>query len=102
MIALLFDTETTGLIANRTLRITEQPSVIEFHGAVVNLKTGKIGKEYGTLINPPRTKQVMDSFNPEKMKNGKTIEHMTGISLEMLDDAPPMSEVYPAIKKFLE
>lgn len=102
MIATLFDTETTGLIQNRTLRITEQPSVIEFYGAVVNLKTGKFGKEYGTLIKPPETSQVLDSFNPEKMKNGKTIEHMTGISLEMLQDAPSMKEVYPNIKKFIE
>lgn len=97
-----FDTETTGLIANRTIKIEEQPSVIEFYGTLVDLKTGKLGKGYGTLIKPPETKQVLDSFNPDKMKNGKTIEHMTGISLEMLKDAPTMKQVYKRIKKELE
>ena len=37
--ALVFDTETTGLLAPRAARISRQPNIIEFYGQVVNIPT---------------------------------------------------------------
>ena len=44
MKAFIFDTETTGLVKNRTIKLDDQPEVIEFYGALVDLskKGGKI------------------------------------------------------------
>src|SRR6187399_3181485 len=40
MIALVFDTETTDLVTNRTLRLDRQAEVIEFYGVVADLTSG--------------------------------------------------------------
>ena len=53
MKAVIFDTETTGLVKNRTIKLDNQPEIIEFYGALVDLgKKGKILKEVDTLIKP--------------------------------------------------
>lgn len=96
MKAIVFDTETTGLIKNRTLKLEQQPEIIELYAAEVNLKTGKILKEIDTLIKPARP--LSDKPNPGEKK---TITDITGITNEMLQDAPSMKEVAPKIFQFL-
>lgn len=87
-IALVFDTETTGLVQNRTLKLERQPEIIEFYGCLVNLKTGKVTKELNILIKP--SKPLNEVPNPG---DKKTITEITGITNEMLADAPSFREV---------
>lgn len=94
--AIVFDTETTGLIRNRTLKLEQQPEIIEFYGAEVNLKTGKILAEIDTLIKP--SKPLSEKPNPG---DKKTITEITGITNEMLADAPTIKDVAPNIFRFL-
>lgn len=89
MEALIFDTETSGLVRNRTLKLDKQPEIIEFYGCVVNLKTGKIKKEYETLIKPKKPIEEI-------------ITKITTITNEQLEDAPPFAKVAKPIKTFLE
>lgn len=73
MIALIIDTETTGLIENHTIPLERQPRVIEFCGFSVDLRTGKIKEELDVLIKPP------EPLSPK-------IVSITGITDEMLRD----------------
>lgn len=52
MKALIFDTETSGLIINHTLTLDKQPSVIEYFGHTVDLATGEITDELNIMIKP--------------------------------------------------
>ncbi len=72
-----FDLETTGLKADRE-------EIIEI-GAVV-LRNGELGEEFQTFVNPGRR------LSPETVG-------LTGITDEMLKDAPPLKE---ALEAFLE
>lgn len=92
MIALVFDTETTGLVENRLRKLSWQNEVIEFYGCIVNLETGEILDEYETLIKP-RTYPM----SPETIKITKTV-----ISNDMLFNAPGFTEVADYIKSFIE
>jgi len=94
MKACIFDTETTGLIKNRTLKLDKQPSIIEFYGCIVNLKTGKVSKEFDTFIKPPKPLADKPAFGEKK-----TITEITGITNEMLEGAPTFFEVAPQIIK---
>ena len=97
MKALIFDTETTGLPKNRTVKLDKQPEIIEFSGQMVNLKTGKIGKKINTLIKP--SKPLTDQ-PPSGSK--KTITEITGISNEMLADQQPFKYHSKAIFKLIQ
>jgi DNA polymerase III epsilon subunit family exonuclease len=88
MRAIIFDTETTGLLKKKAAPLNTQPSVIEFYGCAVD-HTGEVIDVYETLIKPPE-------------KIAPIITQITGITNEMLEDAPPFSFVAPKIKKFLE
>lgn len=92
MKALIFDTETTGLLKNRTIKLEKQPDIIEFYGHMVDLKTGKIGKKFGTLIKP--RKPLPDVPGPGEKK---TISQITGITNDMLKDAPSFKDASKAI-----
>jgi DNA polymerase III epsilon subunit-like protein len=94
MKAVIFDTETTGLIDNRTVHLDKQPHMIEFFGQLVNLANGETEKEYSTLIKPPIPL-------PLNVKNGKGIADMTGISEEMLEGQPSFKEVAEPIHEIL-
>jgi DNA polymerase III epsilon subunit-like protein len=85
---LIFDTETTGLIDNRTVHIDKQPHIIEFCGQIVDLAKAKVLKKFSTLIKPS---QLVDLSKPVKGK--KSINDITGISNEMIADAPTFKEV---------
>jgi DNA polymerase III subunit epsilon len=92
MQVLIFDTETTGLIQNRSLAIDKQPEVIELCAFMVNLKTGKIITEFETLVKPvafPMTPQIM-------------AETKTQLSNEMLSGAKSFKELAPKIKSIME
>lgn len=54
MKAVVFDTETTGLIENQTVKIDKLPEVIEFYGALWDLKKGKMIEEAHYLIKPSK------------------------------------------------
>lgn len=88
MKALIFDTETTGLTKNRTIKLDLQPEIIDFAAFLVNLKTGKILKKYQTLIKPAKALSDTPAFGEKK-----TITQITGITNEMLKNAPSFKEV---------
>lgn len=97
MKAFLFDTETTGLIANHTVKLDLQPSVIEFYGCLADLKTGEIESDYNTFIKPPKPLSDKPNFGEKK-----TITQITGITNEMLLGAPSFNDVASDIKRVLE
>ena len=53
-LALVFDTETTGLIKNRSIPLHQQPEIVEFYGCIVDLNTGKIISEFERMFKPSR------------------------------------------------
>ena len=80
MKALIFDTETTGLVENRTLKLDRQPEIIEFYGCVVDLETGEVSKELDLLIKP--TKPI-----PAE------ITRIVDIDNAMVETAPPFRDI---------
>lgn len=90
MKALIFDTETTGLIKNRKRPLAHLPEIIEFYGCVVDMKTGEIEDEYDTLIRPN---------NPEIPE---IITKITGLTWNDLKNQKPFAQHWPAIKKLFK
>lgn len=91
--ALCFDTETSGLVKSRLVKIGKQPEIIEFYGCLINLDNGKIDKELDLLIQPT----VEWPMSPYTIKETKT-----KLSNDMLKDAPKFAEVSDRVQKFLE
>lgn len=89
MRAIIFDTETSGLVENRTRPLERQPEIIEFYACLVNLKTGKIKKELHLLIKPkvPLTEENIARHN---------------ITNEMLEGHPGFSSVAQEIMRFMK
>jgi len=85
-IKLLFDTETTGLLKSDSNKIEEQPYIIEFYACKIDDDYNMIG-EFESFIKPP-------------IEVSKEIEKITGISNEMVKDAPTFSEVYQDLAGF--
>lgn len=96
MLATLFDTETSGLIANGTMKLDKQPEIIEFYACVADLATGEIHREFETLIKPFRPLSL-----ERKPGEGKTTTEVTGITNEMLVDAPCFAQVADCIAEIL-
>jgi DNA polymerase III epsilon subunit-like protein len=80
MKALVFDTETTGLVKNRTLRLDQQPEIIEWYSCIADLKTGKTSRTCEFLVRP--TKPI-----------SAEITKITGITNEMVANMSPMKIV---------
>lgn len=89
MKVLMFDTETTGLISNRTIRINRQPHIIDFYGCIADLKTGKIKEDFDTLIDPG-------------IKIPSKITDITGITDEMVKGKPTFNKVKDRIIKLIK
>lgn len=87
--SLIFDTETTGLIFNRTIKDDKLPHIIEFYGCLVDLDTGIMLDEYETLINPGI------AISPE-------ITGITGIDDAMVKEAPKFASVANWIQALVE
>jgi DNA polymerase III epsilon subunit-like protein len=95
MIALIFDTETTGLVNNRSLPLDRLPEIIEWCSFLVNLETGKILKEYETLVKPtvfPMSAQTIKETKT-KLTNGmlekaKTFKDLAPKIVKIIEDAP--------------
>lgn len=100
MRALLLDCETTGLIYNHTVGLHMQPHVIEIYlcDAIITKKGFTIDREFEQLIKPPQP-LANKSAGP---RSKKTIESITGITDEMLKDAPPFAQVAERIFGYLE
>lgn len=89
----VFDTETTGLTRNRTVKLNKQPEVIEFYARLVDLDAGPEPlKEYYTMIRPT----VEWPMTPYTIRETKT-----KLSNEMLKDAPTFREVADPIYEIL-
>lgn len=95
--ALVLDTETTGLIDNRSVGLNRLPEVIEFYGALADLASGEVLSELHHLIKPSRPLSDV----PEG-KGKKTITQITGISNDMLKDAKPFEAVAGLIFDYVE
>ena len=97
MKALLFDTETTGLIENRAIDLDRQPEVIEYYGCMADLKKGKVLSDYETMIKPRNKVNGLMATNAKK-----SISDITGIDDAMLAKAPSFAQVAKKIKAQLE
>lgn len=84
-----FDTETTGLIENRTVKDKWLPEVIDFYAVVFDMDTGEVLDELDLFIKPSR-------------EIGQDITDITHITNEMVADAPSFKEVAADIKSILE
>lgn len=85
----MLDTETTGLLKNHIKPLNELPEIIEFYGAIVDLKTGKISSELDTLVKP--TRPIPDE--PRKI---------TGITDETVAEAPTFLSILPQVDDLFE
>lgn len=97
MKVLAFDTETTGLVDNRVLRVERQPHIIEFYGCKFDTNTGEIFDELNLLIKPPRELSDVPPFGEKK-----TTTQITGITNEMLADKPSFKQIADQIFNFIE
>lgn len=87
----LFDTETTGLIENVTVKDDKLPEVIDFYGCLLDVDSGRVLEEIDVLIKPTIAKKL-----PEK------IVEITGITDEMLKDCKQFKDHSGAIFDLLE
>jgi DNA polymerase III epsilon subunit-like protein len=96
--AMLFDTETTGLMSTALLQADRQPSVIEFYGALYTFNgTSKyrLLRELDLLIKPPTP------FKEEGTRR-KNITAITGLTNDMLAGKPMFAQVAKQIFSFIE
>jgi len=85
---LIFDTETTDLIANELLDIKQQPRIIEFYGALYDDSIERVLDEFETYIDPKQPLQ-------EKIKK------ITGIKDEDLKGQPTFEVVAEPIRRLI-
>lgn len=88
MINLIFDTETTGLVKHPDSKDEVQPRIIEWAGILVD-ENGKTIDELVFLINPG-------------IQVSEEITNITGITNEMLADAPRIDQVIYSILDFMQ
>jgi DNA polymerase III epsilon subunit-like protein len=89
MIALILDTETSGLIANHAVKLEKQPEVIEYFSVLTNLASGERIHELETLIKPKTPVEPL-------------ITEITGIDNLALADAEPFAAMADAIRHNIE
>ena len=86
---LVFDTETTGLVANHTVRMAKQPEIIEFAAVMINPGSGEVVEEFETLIRP-------------KYPLEERIIKITGLTDDALRAAPWFSQMANKIQTMIE
>ncbi len=91
MRALVFDTETDGLVSCRLIPLDKQPQIIEIYMALVNFETGEIEDEFDSLVHPETP------INEESKAHKKV-----GITNEMVKDAPFFKTIAPTVKAIIE
>jgi len=91
MKALLFDTETTGLIENRTVKNDKLPELIEFYGCTWDLAKDKKINELDQLVRPSSPEAITE-----------LITSITGLKWEDVKDAPTFKDVASKIIKLIE
>ena len=89
MKALIFDTETTGLLSSHLMPHERQPEVIEYSGMLTDLDTGEILEDYTTLVNPQKP-------------ISQEIAAITGLTQAQLNQAPRFGAVADTISAQLE
>lgn len=89
MIALLYDFESTGLIASHLIPLKSQPFATEFYGCLADLSTGEVINELDLLIRPP-------------IPISEEITRITGIDDALLKDAPAFFQVADRIQSAFE
>lgn len=88
-LALGFDWETTGLTLHPDAPLRKQPFSIEFGGALLSLRTGKVVDTMNVVINP--------GFEVEPI-----ITKITGHTNEFLAAHRPFIAEWPEIRKFFD
>lgn len=89
MKALIFDTETSGLVENHTIKLEKQPEIIEFYGVIMDLETGEQFQELDLLIKP-------------KFEISDEITRITSITNAMLASALSFEKLHDLIAKLIE
>lgn len=84
----LFDTETDGLIRNSLVREEKQPRIIELFGLVLDGDLNEVDK--------------WESLFSHAARLSDEIIRITGITNDMLDDAPLFSQKADELKAFIE
>lgn len=87
-LALVFDTETTGLTLHPYADLRLQPKVIEFGGALVSLRDGGMVDEFSILVNPGQPLEEI-------------ITKITGLTDETLAPQPTFDVAWPQIRNFM-
>lgn len=95
MRAFIFDTETSGLVDNRSLALDKQPEIIEFYGAVVDIEDGERLVEIDSLCRPSLP-VPWDSKMVGKRKE-KGITEITGMTWDTVKNAPAFSSLMDMI-----
>lgn len=86
MLYLFNDYETSGLLKPCPIPIEKQPHSIEYYGCLVDAQSLEIVSEFDTLIKPP-------------IQITAEITKITGITNEMVADAPRFAQVADEIEK---
>jgi len=97
MRAVIFDTETTGLIDNRLIPLDKQPEVIEFYALLVDYNTEKEINHLGGYFKP---REPIDERTRIGAKRTAFSAHK--ITNAMVSAAPAWAAVADKIKVFLE
>jgi DNA polymerase III epsilon subunit-like protein len=92
MLALVIDTETTGLIDNPARRLAIQPEIISFASLNVTLSDGDIFNEYYRVFQPkkPVSAEItkITGFTNSILANAPSIEDYLDDIKERIEDAP--------------
>lgn len=79
MKALVFDTETTGLIRNRSIKLDLQPEIIEWYSCVADLKTGRMTNKIEWMLKPK--KPISDEITRITGITNAMVNHSTVFSV---------------------
>lgn len=98
MKAFIFDTETTGLIDNRLLKVDKQSEIVEFYGALVDLGTKETLSEVHSLFCPKTPMPTEKKFPNGTVKKIK----INGWENSDLVGQPPFATKASEIREAIE